>query len=95
LSKRIQRTYNDPKTKIVFQWAPIIFHHVNLKNALRDMLCSINYNGDWNTSNNRINLGKFDLIPVVYYSLEETLTHYYILYCFYHADDLTHENDLE
>ncbi|RMF31509.1 MAG: hypothetical protein D6752_02125, partial [Candidatus Nitrosothermus koennekii] len=30
-----------------------------------------------------------------YYSIAETSTHYYILYCFYHADDLTHENDLE
>ena len=94
-SQILKSNYNDFKSKIAYQWAPIIFQHVNLKNPLRDMLCAINYDGDWNTSNNRINLRRFDLIPVVYYSLAETLTHYYILYCFYHADDLTHENDLE
>jgi hypothetical protein len=27
--------------------------------------------------------------------LLSTDTHYFLLYCFYHADDLTHENDLE
>lgn len=35
------------------------------------------------------------LIPVVYYSVAETSSYYYILYAFYHADDLTHDNDLE
>lgn len=36
-----------------------------------------------------------DLIPAAYYSLAITKTHYFLLYAFYHADDLTHPNDLE
>ena len=60
------------------------------------MLCSVDYDRDWDTSNNRKNLSEdYDLIPVVYYATAETRTHYYIMYCFYHADDATHENDLE
>ena len=93
----IEKKYEDKYSKIAFNWAPVLYQHINLKKPLRDMLCAINYDGDWDTSNNRKNLytNKYDLVPIVYYSVAETLTHYYILYCFYHADDLTHENDLE
>lgn len=59
------------------------------------MLCAVDYDGDWDTSNNRKNIVQYSLIPVVYYGIAETGTHYYILYSYYHADDLTHENDLE
>lgn len=38
---------------------------------------------------------QIDYIDIFLKRLAETLTHYYILYCFYHADDLTHENDFE
>lgn len=95
--KYIEKQYDDDYSKVAFDWAPILYQHINLENPLRDMLCAIDFDGDWNTSNNRRNLytNVYDLIPVVYYSIAETLTHYFILYCFYHADDLTHENDLE
>ena len=60
------------------------------------MLCAVDYDGDWDTSNNRIHLSEdYNLIPVVYYATAETETHYYVMYCFYHADDATYENDLE
>ena len=61
------------------------------------MLCAINFDEDWDTSNNRRHLYdyNYELIPAVYYSIAETGTHSYIMYCFYHADDATHENDLE
>jgi hypothetical protein len=52
----------------------------------------------WDTKNIRERLRKIDLeflLPVVYYSVAETETHYFILYAFYHADDDTHPNDLE
>jgi hypothetical protein len=81
--------------ELAYRFAPINYQHVNQDNRRRDMLCAINFDGDWNTSNNRANIGKYDLIPVVYYAIAETDTHYFLLYCFYHADDLTHENDLE
>ena len=91
----IKRKKYDKYSKIAYQFAPIHFQHVNIQNPERDMLCAVDFDGDWNTKNNRKNLKKFDLIPVVYYGVAETKTHYFILYCFYHADDLTHENDLE
>jgi hypothetical protein len=80
---------------IAYKWAPILYQHVNPSCLRRDLICAINYDGDWNTSNNRDNIDTYSLIPVVYYKITETTTHYYLLYCFYHADDLTHENDLE
>lgn len=94
-NKRIKRTDNDFYSELAYRWAPIDYQHVNRRYARRDMISAFNYDGDFDTSNNRENIHSFDLIPVAYYATAETGTHYYILYCFYHADDLTHENDLE
>jgi hypothetical protein len=81
---------------LAYRWAPVHYQYVNPTNVRRDMLCSVDYDGDWDTSNNRIHLSEdYNLIPVVYYATAETSTHYYVMYCFYHADDATHENDLE
>ncbi|MDQ2686177.1 MAG: hypothetical protein M3Y25_10095 [Thermoproteota archaeon] len=52
----------------------------------------------WDTKYIRKRLREIDLeflLPVVYYSVAETETHYFILYAFYHADDDMHPNDLE
>ena len=52
----------------------------------------------WDTKNIRERLRKIDiefLLPVVYYSIAETETHYFLLYASYHADDDTHPNDME
>jgi len=52
----------------------------------------------WDTQNIRERLRDIkieQLIPVVYYSIAETESHYFILYSFYHADDDTHPNDME
>jgi hypothetical protein len=80
---------------IAFKWAPILYQHINPTYLRRDLICAINYDDDWNTSNNKDNIDTYSLVPVVYYKITETTTHYYLLYCFYHADDATHENDLE
>ncbi len=80
---------------LAYRWAPIHYQYVNSNYIRRDMLCSVNYDSDWNTANNRAHIYEYELIPVVYYATAETRTHYYILYSFYHADDFTHENDLE
>jgi len=93
--KTIHRKTNNILSKIAYRWAPIHYQHVNLDNPKRDMLCAVNFDGNWNTKNNQRNMKKFDLIPVVYYSVAETKTHYFILYSFYHADDFSHHNDLE
>lgn len=52
----------------------------------------------WDTKNIRQRLQNTDLeflLPVVYYSVAETETHYFVLYALYHADDDTHPNDME
>lgn len=52
----------------------------------------------WNTKKITTRLGEAefeDLVPMCYYATAETLTHYFLLYAFYHADDSTHLNDLE
>jgi hypothetical protein len=92
---KIRRENFSNYSKIAYRWAPIHYQHVNLDYRRRDMLCAVDYDGDWDTSNNRNNITRYPLIPVVYYGIAETGTHYYILYSYYHADDLTHENDLE
>ena len=52
----------------------------------------------WDTTNIRERLGKTkieNLVPVCYYAVSETESHYFVLYAFYHADDDTHPNDME
>jgi hypothetical protein len=52
----------------------------------------------WNTEHVRNRLEHTDiahLTPTAYYSVAETDNHFFILYSFYHADDLTHPNDME
>jgi hypothetical protein len=83
---KIRRENYGYYSKIAYRWAPIHYQHVNLDYRRRDMLCAVDYDGDWDTSNNRKNIA---------HGIAETGTHYYILYSYYHADDLTHENDLE
>lgn len=92
---RVERSDYGFYSKLAYRWAPIHYQYIDLSYIKRDLLCQINYDGDWDTSNNRDHIDDYDLIPVVYYGTAETGTHYYIVYCFYHADDATHENDLE
>lgn len=95
----MKKLHDDKYFQIACRWAPINYQYVNLGKPRRDMLCAINFDGDWDTKNNKRNLydrrKNFSLKPIAYYSVAETSTHYFILYCFYHADDLNHENDLE
>jgi hypothetical protein len=72
----------------------------------KDLPCPINfecYGKDaqgqcWNTKESRQRLEKVrieDLVPVCYYAVSETESHYFVMYAFYHADDDTHINDME
>jgi len=83
----------------------------NAKETKKDLLCPVNFGAyqcttqaandksdHWNTKIVRQRLASAnlqDLVPIVYYSVAITDTHYYILYCFYHADDDDHPNDME
>jgi hypothetical protein len=80
----------------------------NYYQTKKDLLVPINLNfykikkddleSCWDTKNIRQSLQNINLeylLPVVYYSVAETETHYFILYALYHADDDTHPNDME
>ncbi len=99
---------------LVFAHAPVLHQDVDAtgKHSLggkSDFVTTIDFDGDWNTSNNWENIERKVPLAACYYSVSETATHWFILYCFYHprdwADDpltevlgikaFEHENDLE
>lgn len=90
--------------EIAIHYAPQIDQAVNVllsAGGRGDFITAVNYDGDWSCLNNWENLTAGDLGAVVYYSVQETDTHYYIGYYFYHPRDDAeiwldrHENDLE
>ncbi|WP_196893269.1 hypothetical protein [Aureivirga marina] len=96
---------------VAYHHAPIHIQDVDRtgKNALggvSDYITAVNFDGDWNSSNNWNNLSTASQAKAVcYYSVAETSTHYYVIYSFFHPRDWTdnpflyhldqHENDLE
>ena len=90
--------------EIAIHYAPQIDQAVNVllsEGGRGDFITAVNYDGDWTCLNNWENLRAGDLGAVVYYSVQETDTHYYVGYYFYHPRDDAeiwldrHENDLE
>ena len=83
-------------------WAPTIYQDVNERFLVRaDIPTRFDYDGDWRGDNNWENLENYPQIPSAYFSVRETLTHYFIEYDFYYPRDdgpislEKHENDLE
>jgi hypothetical protein len=89
--------------ELVEHWAPTVYQDINKNrdSGRSDIPTTLNYDGDWDPSNNWDNLNNYSLIPSVYYSVRETATHYFIEYDFYYPQDRglyyldEHENDLE
>ncbi len=90
--------------EIAVHYAPQIDAAVNVllsRGGRGDFITAVDYDGDWDCRNNWENLGKHPLNAVVYYSVQETDTHYFAGYYFYHPRDDAeiwldrHENDLE
>lgn len=90
--------------EVAVHYAPEIDAAVNvlLSGAGRgDFLAAVDYDGDWSARNNWENLHTHPLNAVVYYSVQETDTHWYAGYYFYHPRDDAeiwldrHENDME
>ena len=90
--------------EVAVHYAPQIDQAVNVllsAGGRGDFITAVNYDGDWSCLNNWENLTRGDLGAVVYYSVQETDTHYYVGYYFYHPRDDAeiwldmHENDLE
>ena len=95
--------------KLVHRWAPVHYQDVHNTdrvgglNGVSDFITRINYDGEWDTSNNWDNLDKsnVDLSAYCYYSIAETPEYWFIIYAFYHPRDWSfkfygdHENDME
>ncbi len=89
-------------TDLASHWAPKIYQDVNTTYGVRaDFVTNFNYDGDWIGNNNWNNLYNYPENGYVYYKVQETDTHYFIEYDFFHARDDgptspdAHENDLE
>jgi hypothetical protein len=99
-------------SELALRWAPIHYQNVYEKGkhsfkGRSDHLTAIDFDGDWDTSNNWKNLDPLfghQTSAHVYYSVVESVTHWYIVYGFFHPRDWTcvnlfkideHENDLE
>ena len=90
--------------EVAAHYAPQIDQAVNVllsAGGRGDFITAVDYDGDWSCLNNWENLRRGNLGAVVYYSVQETDTHYYVGYYFYHPRDDAeiwldmHENDLE
>ncbi len=101
---------------IAEKFSPIIFQEVDRgtktlahkPRGREDFISAVNYDGDLQANNNWENINNYPLLPVIYYSLLETSTHYFISYSIYHPRDWNrypvfrwmkpyseHENDME
>lgn len=99
-------------------YSPIIYQDLDRTDGLcrnqsrsgsADWIAAVNYDGDWVGNNNWENLtrerSQGDIKGKVYYTVNETQTHVYILYSIFHPRDWTdipfvcgldsHENDME
>ncbi|RAW00015.1 hypothetical protein [Pseudochryseolinea flava] len=101
---------NTFEEELVLRWAPVHLQDTDVTgshgiNGKADYLSAVNYDGDWNATNNWNNLSSFAATGHCYYSVVETTTHWFIVYAFFHPRDWTdnvflynideHENDLE
>jgi hypothetical protein len=98
--------------QLALQHAPVHYQDVDPTGShglsgKADYITKVDFDGDFNATNNWNNIAKSQYSPTAYayYSVTETETHYYIIYAFFHPRDWTdvwllyhwdeHENDLE
>ncbi|BBB91972.1 MAG TPA: hypothetical protein PKA28_06155 [Methylomusa anaerophila] len=84
---------------LIWQWAPVIYQQDDHQNpiARENVFTVVNFDRDWRTNNNWINLPYYSPNAAVYYSLVESDTHYFIGYYLYyprHAGGTNHEHDM-
>lgn len=77
------------------EFAPTIYQDVAGGSAVKgDFLTALDYDEDWDASNNYEHHGSKDLIASVYYSVVESETHWFITYVFYHPYDSGYTGDV-
>ena len=90
--------------ELAVHYAPDILAAVNVlisESGRGDFLAPVDYDGDFITLNNWEHVADYPLEAVVYYSVQETASHWFIGYYFYHPRDDAeiwldrHENDME
>jgi len=90
--------------EIAVHYAPEIHAAVNVllsDSGRGDFLAAVDFDGDWKAINNWEHMTDNPLLATVYYSVQETATHYFAGYYFYHPRDDAeiwldrHENDFE
>ncbi|HIJ74396.1 MAG TPA: hypothetical protein HPP83_09870 [Candidatus Hydrogenedentes bacterium] len=95
--------------QIARRYAPVVFQEIDcgtLTDAPRgreDFIAAVDFDGDLRANNNWENQPRFPLLPVLYFSVIETDTHFIISYSIYHPRDWSraaasyteHENDME
>ncbi len=88
--------------ELSYAHAPIHYQATDKLNLKADMLTSLNYDGNWIADDNWDNFNKGNFSAVVYYSVSETKSNWFILYSFYHPKRLMknnkgeeHENDMQ
>jgi len=98
----VNPNYRGFEYELARRWAPIHYHDIDPSGYRADYICKVNFDGDWKTIGNWDNMNRFPLISAVYFSVEESVTHWFIVYMFYHPRDWSdipvgdeHENDAE
>ena len=90
--------------EIAIHYAPEIDAAVNTvisSGGRGDFLAAVDYDGNWAGTDNWENIDKYALNAVVYWTVQETETHWFVGYYFFHPRDDSeiwldkHENDLE
>jgi len=88
----------DFRRDLAYRWAPIHIQkvkseeHNDSEHGRSDWLSAVDYDGDWNTTNNweHAEYKLRDVYPrraTVYYSVAESSTHWFLIYAFYHPRD--------
>jgi hypothetical protein len=92
---------------LAFHFAPLHYQRVDREGAnglegRADYLARVDFDSDWDARNDWENAARFPLPGAGYYAVVETVTHWFVVYMFFHprfwADslfDTEHENDSE
>jgi len=102
---------NDKKGQLEMMryWAPNVYQDFNGTYDFLwkyDYITAFDFDGDWRGNNNWENADSGSKVPYVYTSIQETNSHYFITYNFFHPRDVgnilgnilaadSHENDME
>ncbi|MCA8926334.1 MAG: hypothetical protein KDD82_31290 [Planctomycetes bacterium] len=82
--------------EIAARFAPVIAQ--KLTDGSQNTLLRVDFDGDWDTRNNKDHAGSGDRTPAAYFDVKENATHYFVTYAFYFASEdhlIKRENDME